>query len=133
MDAQFRQYQQFVEDITSADSKDTTKFIERIIELESGPIPLNFAQMDTAVSGIAGEAGEINDLWKKVKFHGKPWNEENRDKMVSEASDMMWYMAKFLNQLGITMEEVIDFNIDKLVARYPGGKFSIDKSENRDN
>lgn len=131
MDAEFQQYQGFVDDITSATSKDTTLFIERIIELESGDVPLNFAEMETAINGIAGEAGEINDLWKKIKFHGKPWNEENRDKMISEASDMIWYYSKFLKMLGIELSEVIDFNIDKLVARYPGGKFSIQKSEDR--
>ena len=132
MDAEFRQYQGFVDKITSETSRDTTAFIDRIIELESGDVPLNFARMDTAINGFAGEAGEINDLWKKIKYHGKPWNEENRDKMISEASDMLWYYAKFLEELGVPLSEVIDFNIDKLVARYPGGEFSIQKSENRD-
>ena len=131
MDQEFKQYQEFVQGVTSDVSEDTTLFIERIIDLESGDVPLNFARMDTAIAGFAGEAGEINDLWKKVKYHGKPWNEENRDKMVSEASDMLWYYAKFLEELGINLSEVIDFNIDKLVARYPGGVFSIEKSENR--
>lgn len=125
----FQQYQQFVEGVTSDTSKDTALFIERIKELEEAGI--NFAEMDTAIKGIGGEAGEIGDLWKKICFHGKPWNEENKEKMMSECSDMFWYLAKFMQSLDINLEEVLQYNIDKLVTRYPGGKFSIERSENR--
>jgi hypothetical protein len=33
--------------------------------------------------------------------------------------------------LGIDPEEVLERNVKKLEARYPGGKFNIHKSENR--
>jgi len=127
----FEQYQQFVEGVTSDTSKNTELLISRIRELEE--LGINFAEMDTAVKGIGGEAGEICDLWKKICYHGKPWNDENREKMISEFSDMFWYMAKGMQCVDITLEEVIQYNIDKLVARYPGGKFSIERSENRTN
>ena len=125
----FQQYQGFVDGITSNTSKDTNLLIKRIHELEN--LGISFSEMDTAISGISGEAGEISDLWKKVKFHNKPWDDENKQKMISEAGDMLWYMAKLLKTLDISFEDVIQSNINKLVSRYPGGVFSIEKSENR--
>jgi NTP pyrophosphatase (non-canonical NTP hydrolase) len=76
----------------------------------------------TSGLGIAGEAGEIADLTKKVLFHGMEWNEETRQKMIKELSDVMWYAA-FLARvvLNVTIEEVIQANVDKLNARYKAG------------
>lgn len=125
----FEQYQGFVEQVTSETSRDTKAFIKRIKELEDAGVA--FAQFDTAIAGIAGEAGEINDLWKKLKFHSKPWNEENKEKMLSEIGDLMWYTAKLLQALDVSLEDVLDYNVKKLSSRYPGGKFSIKHSENR--
>lgn len=123
------QYQGFVEQVSSLTSKDTQLFLARIKELENAGI--NFAQFDTAITGISGEAGEISDLWKKIKFHSKPWDAENKEKMVSEIGDLMWYTVKLLQELDISLEDVIDYNVKKLSSRYPGGKFSIKHSENR--
>ena len=124
----FNNYKTFVEGVTSGASGDTEIFIERLKELNQY---FNVARMDTACSGIAGEAGEINDLWKKIKFHGKPWNEENRLKMIAEVGDMFWYLLHLCVQLDIDFEEAMKKNIGKLQARYPGGTFSIERSENR--
>jgi len=126
----FKQYQTFVEGVTSETSKDTEMFQKRITELEQAGI--NFAEFDTAIAGIGGEAGEIGDLWKKLKYHGKPWNEENRQNFIDEAGDMFWYLAKYMQSLNITIEEVLDRNVAKLESRYPGGTFSIERSEVRD-
>ena len=126
----FKQYKTFVEGVTSGVSNDSNAFMERLKELNTH---FNVARMDTACAGIAGEAGEINDLWKKIKFHGKPWNEENKAKMVAEVGDMFWYLMHICIQLDIDFEEAMLNNIEKLEARFPGGKFSIDRSENRNN
>ncbi len=125
----FNQYGKFVNGVTSSTSLSFDEFKQRIETLES--TGLNFAKMDTAVAGIAGESGEIADLWKKIKFHGKPWDADNRQKMISECSDMFWYLSHLMECLDVTPEEVILYNIEKLQARYPGGKFSIERSENR--
>ena len=126
----FEQYKKFVEGVTSETSSNTDVFISRLTELNN---EINVARMDTACAGIAGEAGEINDLWKKIKFHGKPWNEENKAKMAAEAGDMFWYLLHLCVVLGISFEDAMLANIKKLEARYPGGTFSIERSENRDN
>ena len=33
--------------------------------------------------------------------------------------------------LNVSLDEVIEMNVDKLKARYPGGEFDIHHSENR--
>ena len=78
--------------------------------------------LGTGGLGIAGEGGEIADLTKKVLFHGMEWNEEIRQKMIKELSDVMWYVAFIARHvLGVTIEEVIQANVDKLNARYKAG------------
>lgn len=47
----------------------------------------------TSGLGIAGEAGEIADLTKKVLFHGMEFTEEVRQKMIKELGDVLWYSA----------------------------------------
>ena len=124
----FEQYKNFVKKVTSDTSHDTPLFNERLTELND---EINVAQLLTATYGIAGEAGEINDLTKKILFHGKPWNDENKAKMLSEVGDMFWYLTHLMEVLGVEVEDVLDYNIKKLESRYPGGKFSIERSENR--
>lgn len=78
--------------------------------------------------GIAGEAGEIVDIVKKVIYHGHPMDS---DKMRDELGDQMWYIARMAAWFGLTLEEVAQGNVDKLMRRYPDG-FDKDKSINRE-
>lgn len=81
----------------------------------------NFSRFDTAVAGIAGEAGEVADLWKKLKFHNKELNDENREKMISELGDICWYLAQASIALGISFEDILIKNIEKLQKRHSNG------------
>lgn len=71
--------------------------------------------------GLGGEGGEIADYIKKVLFHGK---EFSREELIKELGDVQWYVAFACNTLNISMQEVIDKNVDKLKNRYPQGKFT---------
>jgi len=64
-------------------------------------------------------------------FQGKPWNEDNREHLIIELGDIMWYVAQATMALDISFDEVIDTNINKLKKRYPGGEFSAHRSEVR--
>jgi NTP pyrophosphatase (non-canonical NTP hydrolase) len=77
--------------------------------------------------GIAGEAGEVADLLKKHLFHGHPLD---KDKLVKELGDVLWYVAALASHLGVDLEEVARANIKKLEKRYPNG-FSKADSQNR--
>ena len=43
----------------------------------------------------------------------------------------MWYVMQACMGLDISLDEVIEMNVDKLVKRYPGGEFDVHYSENR--
>jgi NTP pyrophosphatase (non-canonical NTP hydrolase) len=77
--------------------------------------------------GLGGEAGECADLVKKHVFHG---HDLDREKVVKELGDVMWYVAVMASECGIPLEEVAEKNIAKLKARYPDG-FSSEASRNR--
>lgn len=78
--------------------------------------------------GIAGEAGEVADLIKKVVGHG---HDLDHDKLVKELGDVLWYVADLASTIGVTLNDVAEINVAKLAARYPDG-FSVDRSRNRD-
>lgn len=116
----FKDYCLFVDSVTSETSRNDEVLRAKTAEL-SERLNGNFARMDTAVAGIAGEAGEIADLWKKLKFHGKELNEENRNNMIKELGDMFWYLAQASMAMGVPMEEIIRGNVEKLKLRHPHG------------
>jgi NTP pyrophosphatase (non-canonical NTP hydrolase) len=124
-------YKSFVDGVTSEASKNNDVLIQRLKELDEQGCQI--ARLDTAGDGLAGEGGEVKDLIKKIKFHGKPWNEENKNKLISEAGDIAWYWMNLCIALDLDPTEVILNNIKKLESRYPGGTFSVDRSENRTN
>lgn len=79
------------------------------------------------VMGLCGESGEVIDIVKKWLAQG---HELDREKIIKELGDVAWYIAEIAHVLGVTLEEVLTKNIDKLKARYPEG-FSTDNSVNR--
>lgn len=122
-------YAKFVDGVTSKASKDTDALIESLQRLhEQG---CNIARLDTAFTGLCSESGEANDLVKKLKFHGKDYTPEIREHLIKELGDVAWYWTQACIALDVDPEDVLIQNVEKLEARYPGGKFSIEKSENR--
>ena len=130
-----KEYMSFVNDVTSSFSKDDEVYLEKMNELKS-KFNGNLSRMETSVAGIAGEAGEINDLWKKIKFHGLDWDDKQKDKMISEIGDMYWYLMQASMALGASPIEMMQKNLDKLKGRYANNKFdskvTIDKEKRKE-
>ena len=122
-------YVQFVDEVTSQPSKNHEAFIYRIQELEGQEFPSE--RLLTASVGMCAEAGEFTEIVKKIIFQGKPVNEENLFHLKRELGDIMWYVAQACIGLDISLDEVLEMNVEKLVARYPGGNFDVHYSENR--
>ena len=122
-------YIQFVDEVTSEQSKDHEAFIYRIQELEGQGFPSE--RLLTASVGMCAEAGEFTEIVKKIIFQGKPVNEENLFHLKRELGDIMWYVAQACIGLDISLDEVLAMNVEKLKARYPGGDFDVHYSENR--
>jgi NTP pyrophosphatase (non-canonical NTP hydrolase) len=122
-------YLEFVKGVTSAPSLDYAMMATRFAELEANGT--NTSQLMTAALGLSAEAGEFTEVVKKIVFQGKPYNEENVFHMKRELGDICWYLAQACMALETTFDEVIEMNVDKLQARYPGGSFDVHNSENR--
>ena len=81
------------------------------------------------VMGLCGEAGEAIDIVKKHLAQGHPLD---REKLIKELGDVAWYLAETAYALDVSLEEVLEGNIKKLMARYPQGfetKKSIEREE----
>ena len=124
-----QRYLEFVNGVTSEQSKDHEAFVYRIQELEGQEFPTE--RLLTAAVGMSAEAGEFTEIVKKIVFQGKPVNEENLFHLKRELGDIMWYVAQACMGLNVSLDEVIEMNVDKLKARYPGGEFDVHYSENR--
>lgn len=124
-----QKYKDFVLAVTSRESKDFASFTNRLNELNDGTV--NVPLMLTAAIGLGAEAGELQEIVKKMLFQGKPLNEENIFHMKRELGDIMWYWMNACTALNLDPSAVIAENVDKLKSRYPGGEFNVWHSENR--
>jgi NTP pyrophosphatase (non-canonical NTP hydrolase) len=129
MTIEFSRYEEFVAQVTSNASTNFVDFADRIGELDREGA--NIERLLTAGVGINAEGGEFLEIIKKMVFQGKPWNADNREHLIIELGDIMWYVAQATQALGVTMEQVLDGNIRKLSKRYPEGTFDAYYSENR--
>ena len=123
-------YLDFVTEVTSLPSTDLAALLSRITNLDieqDADVP----RLLTAALGLTAESGEFTEVVKKIILQGKPYNEENVFHMKRELGDICWYLAQACMELDTTFDEIIEMNVDKLKARYPGGEFDVHKSENR--
>jgi NTP pyrophosphatase (non-canonical NTP hydrolase) len=122
-------YLEFVQEVTSAPSTNYVDLVQRMNLLEAEDADV--CKLLTAALGLTAESGEFTEVVKKIVFQGKPYNEENVFHMKRELGDICWYIAQACMALDTTFDELIEMNVDKLKARYPGGEFDVHKSENR--
>ena len=75
------------------------------------------------VLGLVNEAGEVAGKIKKV-FRDKDGqiSEEIRDALKAELGDVLWYLAQVATELDLSLDEIAEYNIDKLMDRLERGK-----------
>jgi NTP pyrophosphatase (non-canonical NTP hydrolase) len=137
MQIDLNKYTSFVEAVTSKASNDLTTFMDRLDQLDAnyedgkhGP-DVNVPLLLTAAIGLGSEAGEFQEIVKKIMFQGKPLNEETAFHMKRELGDIIWYWTNACRALHLDPNDVIAENVNKLQSRYPGGHFDPSYSENR--
>ena len=85
-------------------------------------------KIKNGILGLCGETGEVADLLKKYLYQG---HEFDREKMITECGDVIWYVAELAAGLGTTLEDLCQLNVDKLRSRYPDG-FDPERSMHRE-
>ena len=71
--------------------------------------------------GISGESGEVLDAIKKAIIYRKQLDKDN---VIEELGDLEFYMEGLRQGLGISREEVLNHNIEKLGKRYAGFQYT---------
>tara|TARA_R110000824_G_scaffold8429_8_gene38210 strand:- start:2358 stop:2687 length:330 start_codon:yes stop_codon:yes gene_type:complete len=77
------------------------------------------------VLGLCGEAGEVAEKIKKaIRDEGGAISLERASALKYELGDVLWYVAIIANELGVTLDDVADANIEKLASRKNRDKIS---------
>jgi NTP pyrophosphatase (non-canonical NTP hydrolase) len=75
-------------------------------------------RLDDPVIGLAGEVGEVLELIKKDRRPGEFRKKLDRDKLVKELGDVLYYLTITAEENDIDLEECAVGNIGKLSERY---------------
>jgi NTP pyrophosphatase (non-canonical NTP hydrolase) len=74
------------------------------------------------VLGVAGEAGEVVEKWKKiVAYKNGEISKEDLEELSKELGDVVWYIAVLAQSLGLSLNEVMQQNLRKLADRKKRG------------
>ena len=88
------------------------------------------AYVDKILSFV-GEAGEVAEKYKKIiRDKGGVINKEDKQEIVKEIGDVLWYIAILADYLGVSLDELAQANVDKLASRNKRGKLG-GKGDNR--
>ncbi|MBQ2392563.1 MAG: nucleoside triphosphate pyrophosphohydrolase family protein [Alistipes sp.] len=75
--------------------------------------------------GLTGEAGEVADKVKKIiRDNHKEFTAEKKAEIMKEIGDVLWYCATLSHDLGYTLDEVAQTNVDKLRSRMERSKIT---------
>lgn len=97
--------------------------------LETAVYPAEFNTLYPAL-GMAGEAGEVADKVKKIIRDTQITRNEQgaieiepkkAAEIAKEVGDVLWYVATMANDLGYSLENIAQMNIEKLQSRKARG------------
>lgn len=68
--------------------------------------------------GLVNEAGEVAGKIKKV-FRDKDgeFDEVTTKDLKAELGDVLWYLSQISTNLGLTLEEIAEYNLEKIFSR----------------
>jgi NTP pyrophosphatase (non-canonical NTP hydrolase) len=81
--------------------------------------PRRLNNLEYPTLGLAGEAGEVANIVKKIqRDFGGEITAETRRKLKDELGDVLWYISACADELGLTLQEIAEFNVEKLAQRH---------------
>lgn len=86
------------------------------------PRDTELAALSYLALGLNGEAGEVADEVKKAIRNDGSISEARRAKILEEAGDVLWCIARICIEFGVPLSTIAQANIDKLEARRAAGK-----------
>jgi NTP pyrophosphatase (non-canonical NTP hydrolase) len=81
--------------------------------------PKRLSNLEYPTLGLAGEAGEVANIVKKIQrdYDGEI-TDEIRARLKDELGDVLWYISACADELGLTLKEIAQFNVEKLAKRH---------------
>ncbi len=81
--------------------------------------PRRLENLEYPTLGLTGEAGEVANIVKKIqRDHGGVITDEIRGKIKDELGDVLWYISACADELGLTLSQIADHNVEKLAKRH---------------
>lgn len=81
--------------------------------------PNRLKNLEYPTLGLTGEAGEVANIVKKIqRDFGGEITDEIRAKLKDELGDVLWYISACADELGLSLEEIAEFNVEKLAKRH---------------
>ena len=81
--------------------------------------PNRMQNLEYPTLGLAGEAGEVANIVKKIqRDHAGVITDETRGKLKDELGDVLWYISACADELGLTLNEIAEYNVNKLAKRH---------------
>lgn len=81
--------------------------------------PRRMSNLEYPTLGLAGEAGEVANIVKKIqRDNDGVITDEIRAKLMDELGDVLWYISACADELGLTLNEIAEFNVNKLAKRH---------------
>lgn len=85
-----------------------------------------------SLAGLMGEVGEVADVIKKESIYEdmskfiEKYGTGVKEKIIDEMGDILWQYINLLNQYQVSIEDVINSNVEKLNKRHGSNKVAKD-------
>lgn len=83
-------------------------------------IPANITDLAfiNKILGLVGESGEVAEKFKKIiRNNNGQMDDAERQEVIKELGDVLWYIATISHYLGYELHEVAQANLNKLADR----------------
>jgi NTP pyrophosphatase (non-canonical NTP hydrolase) len=102
------------------------EYIAEVLRTYAGSSNQN-EKLTLSALGLTGEAGEVADHIKKALFSGHSIDNMH---LLEELGDVLWYVVLAAHAIDFNLNDVMQYNVQKLRNRYPNG-FDPERSINR--
>lgn len=81
-----------------------------------------FKELMQQVLGLADESGEVLAKFKKwIRDDDANFDKLDKENIKKELGDILWYIAVVADDLGISLDDIARYNIEKLASRHTRG------------
>lgn len=120
LDTELNELNAFLTEVIFKDNPAVGVEVEDTLSRAATSIRMSFYTL-----GFAGESGEVVEKVKKGvrgDYDVTDISEEKRREIGLEIGDALWYLTNITDQLGFSLTEVMQMNVEKLEDRRARGK-----------